>query len=71
MDTFQLKVISSDRVFYEGRCKQLIIPAPDGQKGILPHHENMIIAVEIGELICRMKKETGLPLRFLKVLQRS
>ena len=50
MDTFQLKVISSDRVFYEGRCKQLIIPAPDGQKGILPHHENMIIAVEIGEL---------------------
>ena len=31
MDTFQLKVISSDRVFYEGRCKQLIIPAPDGQ----------------------------------------
>ena len=50
MDTFQLKVISSDRVFYEGRCRRLIIPAPDGQKGILPHHENMIIAVEIGEL---------------------
>ena len=71
MDTFQLKVISSDRVFYEGRCKQLIIPAPDGQKGILPHHENMIIAVEIGELHLQEKKETGSPLRFLKVLQRS
>ena len=32
MDTFQLKVISSDRVFYEGRCKQLIIPAPTDRK---------------------------------------
>ena len=50
MDTFQLKIISSDRVFFEGRAKKLIIPAPDGQKGILPHHENMVIAVEIGEL---------------------
>lgn len=50
METFFLKVISSDKKFYSGRCRQVIIPAPDGQKGILPHHENMVIAVEIGEL---------------------
>ena len=35
MDTFGLKIIASDGVFYEGRCKKLIIPAPDGEKGIL------------------------------------
>ena len=35
MDTFGLKIIASDRVFYEGRCKKLIIPAADGQKGIM------------------------------------
>ena len=27
MDTFGLKIIASDGVFYEGRCKKLIIPA--------------------------------------------
>lgn len=48
MDTFGLKIIASDRVFYEGRCRKLVIPAPDGEKGILPNHENMVIAVKIG-----------------------
>ena len=33
MDTFGLKIIASDGVFYEGRCKKLIIPASDGEKG--------------------------------------
>ena len=48
MDTFGLKIIASDKVFYEGRCKKLVIPAPDGQKGILPNHENMVIAIVVG-----------------------
>ena len=26
MDTFGLKIISSDRVFYEGRCRKMIVP---------------------------------------------
>ena len=45
MDTFGLKIIASDGVFYEGRCKKLIIPAPDGEKGIL--------ANQIGRASCR------------------
>ena len=48
MNTFFLKIISSDKVFYEGRCRKLIIPAPDGEKGILPNHENMVIAIAVG-----------------------
>ena len=50
METFSLKIISSDKIFYEGPCQYLIVPAPDGQKGVLPHHENMVIAVDPGEL---------------------
>ena len=57
MDTFGLKIIASDRVFYEGRCRQIIIPAPDGEKGILPNHENMVIAVNVGD--ARMEVEKG------------
>ena len=50
METFSLKIISSDKIFYEGPCQYLTVPAPDGQKGVLPHHENMVIAVDPGEL---------------------
>ena len=57
MDTFGLKIIASDKVFYEGRCRKLIIPAPDGEKGILPNHENMVIALAVG--IARMEAEEG------------
>ena len=53
----RLKIIASDRVFYEGRCRKLVIPAPDGEKGILPNHENMVIAVKIG--MARMEIEEG------------
>ena len=57
MDTFGLKIIESDKVFYEGRCRNLIIPAPDGEVGLLPHHENMVIAIEVG--IARMEVDAG------------
>ena len=57
MDTFGLKIIASDKVFYEGRCRNLIIPAPDGEVGLLPHHANMVIAIEVG--IARMEVEAG------------
>lgn len=57
MDTFGLKIIASDRVFYEGRCRKLILPAPDGEMGILANHENMVIAVTVGD--ARMEAEEG------------
>lgn len=50
MDTFYLRIIASDKIFFEGKCKNVIVPTTDGQMGILAHHENMIIAIEIGEI---------------------
>ena len=50
MNTFFLKIISSDKVFYEGKCQNLILPMEDGQFSILAHHENMVVAVANGEL---------------------
>ena len=51
------KIIASDKVFFNGRCKKLTIPAPDGEKGVLAHHENMVIAVVVG--IARMESTEG------------
>ena len=57
MNTFSLKVIACDKVFYDGRCKQVILPLSDGQKALQAHHENMAFAVEIGEI--RIEEESG------------
>ncbi|MBS6395641.1 MAG: ATP synthase F1 subunit epsilon [Clostridiales bacterium] len=50
MATFYLKIISSDRIFYKGPCHCLIIPALDGEKAVMAHHEEMIIAIQSGEM---------------------
>ena len=57
MSKFYLKVISSNRIFYEGFCTCLIGPAVDGEQAIMAHHEETIIAVQNGEM--RMQKEEG------------
>ena len=57
MNTFSLKVIACDRVFFDGRCEQVVLPLHDGEKAIQAHHENMVFAVKIGEI--RITDETG------------
>ena len=43
---------------YNGRCQKVIVPAADGgQMGILADHENMVIAIEVGE--AKMQLEDG------------
>ena len=37
-------------MFYSGRCRSIIVPEYDGQKEILAHHEDMVIAVNDGEM---------------------
>lgn len=57
MQLFSVKVVASNRIFYEGKCRSLVLPELDGEKGILAHHENMIIAIENG--IMKIQQEDG------------
>lgn len=50
VNTFYLKIVSANRVFFSGRCQSVIVPEFDGQVEILAHHEDTISAVENGEL---------------------
>ena len=50
MSTFHLRVIASNRVFYDGDCEQIVIPAIDGEMGILAHHERMVVAMTVGDM---------------------
>lgn len=50
MNTFSLRVLSCDRVFFDGEAQLLVIPGMDGEYGIMAHHENTVIAIKEGEL---------------------
>ena len=50
MNTFYQRVISSNKIFFEGRVEKIILPLEDGEKAVLAHHENMVIATSIGEI---------------------
>jgi len=58
MSTFSLKVIASDKIFYDGRAEVLIIPEIDGERAILAHHEDMVIAIGIGDMKFRLEDNT-------------
>ena len=50
MNTFYLRVISSNKIFFDGRAEKIVLPLEDGEKAVLAHHENMVIATSIGEI---------------------
>lgn len=50
MADFHVKIISSNRTFYEGVCHCLILPAVDGEMAVMAHHESEIVAVKAGEM---------------------
>ena len=50
MNTFSLKIIACDRVFYDGPCELLVFPGYDGEMAIMAHHEKMTTCTNIGEI---------------------
>ena len=49
-NTFRLRVLASDKPFYEGECISLTVPTLEGQRQFLAHHSNMIAALVPGVL---------------------
>lgn len=51
MNTFKLKIISSNKIFFDGDAQSLVVPNIDkGLEGFLANHENCIMPVETGEM---------------------
>lgn len=57
MNTFGLKIIASDKVFYDGKCGILIVPGLDGEVAVMARHEDMVIATQVGELRFRIQED--------------
>lgn len=54
---FYLKVYTTDHVFFEGLATSLTVEQPDGEVGVLAHHENVVMAIEPGD--CKITKPDG------------
>ena len=50
MNTFSLKIIACNRVFYDGECEIIIFPGYDGEMAIMANHEAMTSTIEVGEI---------------------
>lgn len=48
MTNFPLKLLATDKVFFDGECSSLVVPSTDGQYGILAKHCNAVVAVVPG-----------------------
>jgi F-type H+-transporting ATPase subunit epsilon len=45
MNTFKLKIMAADKIFYNDDCVKLIVNAPDGDLEIMANHEAAVLAV--------------------------
>lgn len=54
---FDLKIMASDHVFYDGKAQVLTIHTPSGSKQFLANHARTIFAITPGEL--KIRKEDG------------
>ena len=54
MNTFSLRIYEANDTFLIGEAEMVIVPTPDGEYGVMAHHENMVVSVAPGELKYRL-----------------
>ena len=57
MMTFNLEIVATDKIFYQGPCESLVFPGLDGEHGILARHESMVAAVKNCAIRWTVKRE--------------
>lgn len=57
MKKFSLKIVSCNKLFYEGDCEIITFPMDDGERSVLADHEGFIGVIDIGEVKFRVPGE--------------
>lgn len=52
--TFQLDVITPEKVVFTGEVNEVVVPTKEGQIGILPNHTSLLAQLSHGELIIKI-----------------
>lgn len=50
MATFDLQVVTPERVVFQGAVQSAVVPAADGYLGVLAHHAPLLAALGAGTL---------------------
>lgn len=51
MNTFKLKIVASNKIFFDAQARSLVVPHADmGLEGFLAHHEDCVVPIETGEM---------------------
>ncbi len=51
MKTFKLKIIASNKIFFDAEAQSIVVPHADmGFEGFLANHENCVLPIETGEM---------------------
>ena len=57
MKKFSLKIVSCNKLFFEGDCEIITFPMDDGERSVLADHEGFIGVIDIGEVRFRVPGE--------------
>lgn len=57
MSTFELSVIATNRTFYKGICKHVVVTSTDGLLGIMANHERAVVAIVEGETRIQLEND--------------
>ncbi len=74
MEQFKLRIITPDRVFYEGDANMVELNTTEGEIGVLPGHIPMTVVIKPGILTITEENETkeaALHAGFVEILQDS
>lgn len=50
MNTFSLRLVACDRLFYDGECEIIVFPGYDGEMAVMANHEAMTTLIEVGKV---------------------
>ncbi len=46
----KVSIISTESVLYEGHATLLVLPGKDGELGVMPMHENVLVQLNSGQI---------------------
>lgn len=58
MNTISVYVVDAKKVFFQGRAVSVTVPATDGEKAFMAHHEEMALVLVPGNMRIRLADDT-------------
>ena len=58
-DTLQLRIVSPEKIIYDGEILRVTLPGANGSFTILPHHAPIVSSLQSGKLIYFTPDDVG------------